>query len=1251
MYKIGIDVGGTFTDFVVAGESGPPRFFKTQSTPDDPSIGVLTGLQEAATAHGLSLDQFLGETDLVIHGSTVATNTLVERKGARVGLITTDGFRDLLEMREGLKEDRYNLRMTPVEPLAARYLRVGVPERIRSSGQVERPLDEVALVGSLEYLVQEGADALAVCFLFSYLNPAHERRVGEIIRSRFPDLYTSLSHEVIPQIKEFDRLSTTVINSYVGPVFSRYLANLKGRFDAYPQLNDVLIMQSNGGVAPIEDSSRMAVRAILSGPAGGVSAAAYIGQLVDEPRIIAFDMGGTSTDISLIENGVPHITNEKFEAGWKIAAPMIDIHTLGAGGGSIARVDHGGILHVGPESAGADPGPACYGRGGLNPTVTDASLMLGYLDADNFLGGRAALDPAAARQSLDDYVATPLGLSNVEAAFGVYKVVCTTIAEGIRLMSVQRGVDPREFTIMGFGGASGLHASEVARQLQVEKVHIPASAPVLSAYGMLNTDIKYDFFRSYPVSLDRMDLGELRSILGELGDQGREKLLAQSVASEAVEVQYSADMRYLDQIYEVTVPLPDPNLPDADFIAELTSNFHRRYEELYSYNQQDQEVRLVTLRASAIGKLPRITQVDQAATTGHATRNGTRRIYMGQWHEAPTYAADALPAGAEITGPAILETDFTTIVVWPGDRATVDAMGGVELLVSQEAVVTVQDEAQVTAGSDGAGTSDQADPITLAVVEHRLESIAQEMTEAMLRTAMSQILNSSRDFSTAILDGDCQLVAQGEGIPVHISALPVAGTAVRDYFGDDIRDGDLFILNDPYFGGSHLPDITIIRPVFHDGRLLFYGVNRAHHSDVGGGTHGGYNPGANEIFQEGLRIPPLRIYDRGTPRDDLLQMMSANVRQPENFLGDLNAQIGSVMLAARRIEDLLGEYGADRLMSVVAEILNATERQVRQFVSGWPDGVYHGESFVDDDGFDSKLVPIRAKVTIAGDSMTIDLSESSPQVEGFINSAYANTRSLAHAAIMYLAPMDVARNEGSMRPVQIVAPRGLVVNANPPAPVCMSTNHCAEEVVEAVFKALASAIPGAVSAGFSRRLRYAITGRDPRTGRQFIWHFFLARGGGGASEGFDGWSNVGEINVAGGIRSPSIEVTEERFPLFVLRHELRPDSGGVGQWRGGLGAVCDLVYEGEGPALLNTAGDGIVVPPFGLFGATDGLPHHYKITSNGTDRVLGSKEVGVVVNPGDHIVCLSSGGGGYGSAEKRDSDAATWDLKNGYVTG
>ena len=1250
LYKIGIDVGGTFTDFAIAKEGEGPRYFKTHSTPHDPSEGVMAGLQDAATAYGLSTADLLSATDLVIHGTTVATNTLVERKGAKVGLLTTEGFRDLLEMREGLKEDRYNLRMKPVEPLVPRYLRLGVPERVRSNGAVETPLDDETLDEALEYMLEEGVEALAVCFLFSYLNPAHEQRVGEKIRARFPDMYTSLSHEVLPQIKEFDRLSTTVVNSYVGPVFGEYLLHLKERLAGFKQPQDVLIMQSNGGVAPIDESIRLAVRAILSGPAGGVSGAAFYGQSLGESKVIGFDMGGTSTDISLIENGAPHLTTDKFEGGWKIAVPMIDVQTLGAGGGSIARVDPGGILHVGPESAGADPGPACYNKGGLYPTVTDANLMLGYLDPQSFLGGKAQLKAGLAERTLTEHVAEPLGLSTIEAAYGVHQLVSTTIAEGIRLISVKRGVDPREFAMLAFGGAAGLQASRVARQLQIDKVHIPAAAPVLSAYGMLSTDLKYDLSRSYPTSLAGIDLDAVRSMMAELEAQGREKLRAQGLPEAAAEVLMSADMRYLDQVYEVNIPVPDLSQEDNPLLSEWGTNFHQRYEELFSYQQSGQEIRLVTLRVSVVGRLARVA-LPQNGSNGDVVKaqKGHRHVYLGEWKDIAVYDIDALPSGAVIRGPAVLESDFTTILVEPRDSAKIDPFGGVELQVSLDSMAKEDDQDKETAQPHRELVK-PADPITLAVVEHRLESIALEMTEVMLRTSMSQILNSSRDFSTAILDAECQLVAQGEGIPVHISALPTAGAAVRDYFGEDIAEGDLFVLNDPYFGGSHLPDITIIRPIFYGGKLIFYGVNRAHHSDVGGATHGGYNPAASEIYQEGLRIPPLRLYDRGVPRHDVFQMLAANVRHSENFLGDLNAQIGSVMIAAQRIGSLLDSYGPDRLMSYVAEVLLATEKQVRQFISDWPDGVYRGESLIDDDGFDSKMIPIRATLTVQGDNMSIDLSESSPQVTGFINSAYANTRSLAHAAIMYLVPADVPKNEGSMRPVKVIAPKGTIVNANPPAPVGMSTNHCAEEIIEAVFKALAPAVPQAVTAGFSRRLRFAITGTDPRTERSFIWHFFFARGGGGASYGFDGWPNVGEVNVAGGIRSPSVEVTEERFPFFIVSHELRPDSGGDGAWRGGLGAICEMVYEGTEPARLNTAGDGVVNPPFGLFGGQSGQPHIYVLASNGTERVLGSKESGVLVKPGDRIVCLSAGGGGYGDPQARPHSQREWDLKNGYCT-
>ncbi len=1232
-FSIGIDVGGTFTDFVVAEGDSAPRYFKTASTPHAPSEAVMEGLRDVGTAYGLSAGELLARTRLFIHGTTVATNTLLERKGARVGLITTEGFRDLLALREGLKEDRYNLRMTPVEPLVPRALRRTLEERILSDGTVQTPVDSGALDALMDEFVRAGVESVAVCLIFSYLNPVHERLVGERIRCRYPDLHLSLSSEILPQIKEYDRLSTTAVNAYVGPVYARYLRRLRDQTAGLGLERDVLTMTSNGGVAPLDMAARQAVQAILSGPAGGVSGAVAYGRLIGEQDLIGFDMGGTSTDISVIEGGDPRVSGEHYEGGWKIAVPMIDLHTLGAGGGSIGRVDEGGTLHVGPRSAGADPGPACYGQGGDQPTVTDANLVLGYLDATNFLGGRTRLYPELSEKSMETHVAALLGLRLEEAAFGVLDVVTTAMAEGIRLLTVRRGGDPRNFSLLAFGGAAGLHVSKVARKTGIRRVYLPRAAPVLSAYGMLASDLRYDFAQSFTESLHVVDLDEVRKLTDRLAGQGIAQLKRQDLGDEDISVRFTADMRYLDQIYEVNVNIPDLSQDDEAIRRSWAALFHERYRTLYSYHQLDQEIRLVTLRATVTGQLPTVVLPRKEETGSNAVpRKGTRRIYAGTWIEADVFAADGLEPGVAIHGPAIVESDFTTILVEAGDRLEVDPYGGMVLVVAP-------------AKPDAA--SAKSDPITQSVVAHRLESIAREMADVMIRTSMSQILNSSRDFSTAILDARGQLVAQGEGIPVHISALPPSVEAVCDYFGDEINEGDLFILNDPYFGGSHLPDITTIYPVFRDGTLLFFAVNRAHHSDIGGGTHGGYNPSASELYQEGLRIPPVRLHESGRPREDLLRMLAVNVRHAENFSGDLHAQIGSVQIAARRLQALLDDYGTGGLMSSVEAIMDSAERRIRQLILSWPDGVYFGETLLDDDGFDARSIPIRARVAIRDDTMTIDLSDSSPQVTGFINSAYANTRSLAHVAIMYMAPSDVPKNEGSMRPLKVVAPQGLIVNPHPPAPVCMSTNHCGEEIVEAVFKAMAQVAPEAVNAGFSRRLRFAISGSNPRTGNRFIWHFFFGRGGGGASRGYDGWSCVGEVNVAGAIRSPSVEITEERFPFRIVRNDLRPGSGGDGTWRGGLGAIFEMVYEGDEPAKLNMAGDGVINPPFGLFGGAPGLPHCYKVVSNGRERMLKSKETEVPILPGDHIVALSAGGGGYGPARSRDPSSRARDQDAG----
>jgi N-methylhydantoinase B len=544
-----------------------------------------------------------------------------------------------------------------------------------------------------------------------------------------------------------------------------------------------------------------------------------------------------------------------------------------------------------------------------------------------------------------------------------------------------------------------------------------------------------------------------------------------------------------------------------------------------------------------------------------------------------------------------------------------------------------------------------ADPITVSVIQHRLVAIVEEMGEAMLRTSYSQILNSSRDFSTAICDAEGRLVAQAEHVPIHVGAMPWAAQSVRQFFGETVRPGDVFLLNDPYHGGNHLPDLTAFVPVFAGDRLAFWSINRSHQSDIGGATHGAYNPAATEIWQEGIRIPPLRLYDRGVLREDVLQMLATNVRHPRDFRGDLAAMIGSARVGERRLAALLAEYGPAVAGAAIEAILDGTERQTRAAIARWTDGVYRGEAVLDDDGHLYRDVHIRATVTKRGSDLTVDLSDSHRQVIGFVNSSYPNMRSAVVMALAYLIEPDTPKNDGMFRPLTVVARPGTVVWANPGAPVTLATNHCAQEIMEAVIKALAPACPDRAMAGWGRRFRIAIQGTDPRSGRKFIWHMFHARPGGGASPAGDGWPGSGEWQAAGGIKFGSVEVTEVRFPLFFRRHEFRPDSGGAGQYRGGVGGELELAIEIREPALGNTAGDGARHGACGLLGGEDGRPHRYRLRSRGRpDRLLRTKEVGIPIRPGDVLLVESGGGGGWGDPRRRTPEARARDVENGFVT-
>ena len=551
--------------------------------------------------------------------------------------------------------------------------------------------------------------------------------------------------------------------------------------------------------------------------------------------------------------------------------------------------------------------------------------------------------------------------------------------------------------------------------------------------------------------------------------------------------------------------------------------------------------------------------------------------------------------------------------------------------------------------------SDPVDPIVASVIQHRLLAIVEEMGEAMLRTSYSQILNSSRDFSTAICDLDGRLIAQAEHVPIHVGALPFAAKAMTEFFDGDIHQGDVFLLNDPYHGGNHLPDLTAFVPIFEGERPRFWSINRAHQSDIGGATHGAYNAAATDIWQEGIRITPLRLYDRGEVRRDVLEMIATNVRHPRDFRGDLAAMIGSAHVGERRLLALAEEFGWPTTDAAIEAVLDGAERQTRAVIAQWKDGVYQGEAFLDDDGRGNDDIRIRATVTKRGSNLVIDLSDSHEQVASVVNSSYPNMYSAVVVALSYLIDPDTPKNDGTFRPITVIAKPGTVVWANPGAPVTLATNHCAQEILEAIIKALAPACPDRAMAGWGRRFRIAIQGKDPRApvpgGKPFIWHFFQARPGGGASPAGDGWPGAGEWQAAGGIKFGSLEVTEVRFPLFFRRHEFRSGSGGAGKYRGGPGGIVEMVVETAEPAVGNTAGDGVRYGACGILGGKDGAPHRYTLYSEGQPpRAVKTKEVGLVIHPNDVLVLESGGGGGWGDPTERDLAAVSRDIANGFIS-
>ncbi len=680
--KIGIDVGGTFTDFVVTRPGADPAIFKTLSTPSDPSIAVVQGLTDIAASMDppMTLEAFAPTIDTIVHGTTVTTNATLTHTGAKSALLTTEGVRDALEMRRGIREEQYNNRYTNVKPLVPRYLRAGIPGRIDRNGAETVPLDVDAVRRAIEQFRAEGVEAVSICFMNSFANPEHERAAAELVRSEMPGAYLTVSTDLLPSIRFYERVSTTALNSYVGPKLNRYLDQLVARLKGAGFHGLLLIMQSNGGVISPQLAREKAALTLLSGPAGGPGAGLFYVRAHGQNKCITTDMGGTSFEAS-VSVDTPMIKNDGEIARHKLALPMLDIHTIGAGGGSIGWLDEGGLLRVGPASAGADPGPACYGKGGELPTTTDANVVLGYLDPAFFAGGKMSLDVEAARKAIETHIARPMGLSIEEAAAGMYRVACNNMAQGVREVTIKRGFDPREFPIVPAGGAGPIHACAICDELEIPLQIVPRESSVLCAFGMLMSELKHDFVRTFVARLDATDWERLEATVEEMARDGEAQLDEERVPAAQRRTELKLDCRYIRQYHEVSFVVPRALVAARD-VAGISRLFHAEHERLYGYSleQEATPIEIINVRVQSIGSTDKPgyrRDAFQGADSAHALK-GSRPVYVPErkaFADVPIYDGHAMRHGNRIDGPAMIEQVTTAIFVDATFDCVVDALG------------------------------------------------------------------------------------------------------------------------------------------------------------------------------------------------------------------------------------------------------------------------------------------------------------------------------------------------------------------------------------------------------------------------------------------------------------------------------------------------------------------------------------------------------------------------------------------------
>ena len=1187
-WQFWVDRGGTFTDIVARRPDGRLLTHKLLSeNPARYSDAAVAGVREL-------LDGAQDPVEAVRMGTTVATNALLERKGERTLLVVTRGFRDALRIAYQNRPHIFARRIDLPELLHERV--VEVDERIAADGTVLRAPDLDALLGPLREAYDDGIRAVAVVCMHSHLHSAHEQSVGELAaRLGFPQI--SLSSEVSPLMKLVPRGDTAVVDAYLSPVLRRYVQHVADELRGVR----LMFMQSNGGLA--EAGQFRGKDAILSGPAGGIVGMARMSQLAGFDRVIGFDMGGTSTDVSHYAGEYERVFTTQI-AGVRLRAPMLDIHTVAAGGGSILHFD-GSRYRVGPDSAGADPGPACY-RGGGPLAVTDANVMLGRIQPAHFPkvfgpDGDQPLDPAVVRDrfaALAGEIRAQAGDDRTpeQVAEGYLQIAVANIANAVKRISVQKGHDVTRYALTTFGGAGGQHACMVADSLGIRTVLVPPMAGVLSALGIGLADTTAMREQSVEAPLEPAAMPAVLKTADDLEEAARAELLAEDVPEERIQVTRRAQLRYDGTDTTLTVELTEP---DA-----MRHTFEERHRATYSFTlERPIVVEALSVEATGITEPPDLSALApyEAARTGGPAAPSTVRLHTGgAWRDVPLHRREDLPPGDTVTGPAIIAEASATTVVDDGWQA-----------VARDGGHLVMERAAITQSSD---LDTETDPVLLEVFNNLFMSIAEQMGARLESTAQSVNIKERLDFSCALFDPDGNLVANAPHIPVHLGSM---GTSVKEVIrrrGSSMRPGDTYAVNDPYHGGTHLPDVTVITPVFdtQGDQILFYVASRGHHAEIGGIAPGSMPANSRTIEEEGILFDNWLLAENGRLREEeTLRLLTAAPypsRNPKTNLADLRAQIAANRKGVDEVARMIENFGLDVVQAYMKHVQDNAEEAVRRVVDALDDGEYAYET---DSG---AVIRVRVRVNRENRSATVDFTGTSPQLASNFNAPFA----VVNAAVLYvfrtLVADDIPLNDGCLRPLDIVVPPGSMLAPEPPAAVVAGNVETSQAITGALYAALGVQAEGS---GTMNNVTF---------GNERYQYYETVASGSGAGEGFPGAPVVQTHMTNSRLTDP--EVLEWRLPVRLDEFAVRRGSGGAGRWSGGDGAVRRIRF--LEPMTVSTLSQHRRVPPYGMAGGEPGSLGANRVEhADGTVTALGGSD-SADVGPDDLLVIETPGGGGYG---------------------